>query len=417
MKRSCKNIDITNWRTDLPWVLECILRHKKRHDFRALLCGVGGMKRDDYYAAIREQRKEAFAEPAEKIAQEAARRIVSRKLDLKSVQIREKVDKSSGKVRLIGKESAMQQILDYIAKESANEIWERRIVPQQASSVKGRGQIYGAKMIQKWILEDKRAARWAHTHLRKYSRKCKYYVKLDIRKCYQSMRADVFMEKFRRDCGNKDILWLWEELLMSHKVDGYEGMMIGALPSQWGCQYIMSFIYRFAMDLCKERRGKRAKLVSHALFYMDDMFFAGTSRRDLKMAVNRIIKYAREEFGLTIKPDWQIQELEKTPVDMMGYVIHADGSISIRPRIFLRARRMALRSNRRRRRQNLKQAQRTCSYKGYFTNSNCRKIWRKLELKKVFKASAKTVSRYERRKRNESNLQQQARGAPVHAIA
>lgn len=417
MKRSCKDIDITDWRTDYPWVLECILRHKKRHDFRTLLCGIGGMKKSEYYAALENKDKKAFMEPAEKVAQEAARRIAERKLGLKPVEIRERVDRSSGKTRLIGKESALQQVFDYIAKESADEIWKRRIVPQQASSVKERGQVYGAKMIQGWVLNDNRAARWAKEHGRKYSKKCKYFVKLDIKKCYQSMRVEAFMEKFHRDCGNKTILWLWEELLKSHRVNGYEGFMIGALPSQWGCQYIMSFIYRYVMDLNKERRGKRVKLVTHSLFYMDDILLTGSSRKDLKMAVRRIVKYAQDEFGLTIKPDWQIQEHEKTPIDMMGYVIHADGSITIRPRIFLRARRMALRSIRKNGKLNLNQAQRTCSYKGYFQNSNSRKISKKLRLDDVFREAARIVSINERRKHYESNIQHGAGSGAVHAAA
>lgn len=417
MKRSCKEIDITDWQTDYPWVLACILKHRKRHDFRMLLCKIGGMQKRDYYTALQEADKSAFEEPARNIAKEAARRIAKRRLDLKPVQIREKVDRSSGKVRLIGKESAMQQVLDYIAKEAADEIWKRRIVPQQASSVAGRGQIYGAKMIQSWILADSRAARWAKMNGQKYSRKCKYFVKLDVKKCYQSMRVEMFMEQFRRDCGNETLLWLWETLLKSHRADGYEGFMIGALPSQWGCQYIMSFIYRFAMGLHKERRGKRIRLVSHSLFYMDDILLTGSSRKDLKLAVNRITKYARERFGLTIKPDWHIQKLEDTPIDMMGYVIHADGNITIRPRVFLRARRMALKSNRRQGKMCVRQAQRICSYKGYFKNSNSRKICKKLKLGAVFRGAARIVSISERRRQYDGNLQHGAGKNTVHAVA
>lgn len=418
MKRSCKNIDITDWRTDYPWVLDCIQRHYKRHDFRDLVCSVGGMSRNEYYAAKEAHDKKAFEKPAENVAREAAKRIRDRSLRLRPVTIRERVDKSSGKVRLIGNESAMQQIFDYIANGSAGEVWNRRLVPQQASSVKGRGQKYGMKMLQRWVLEDVRAEKWARSHGKRYYRKCRCYVKLDSTKCYQSLRMEVFLNKFRRDCGNEAIIWLWQQLLASHRVGEYEGFMIGALPSQWGCQYIMSFIYRYAMDLHKERRGKSVKLVTKSLFYMDDVFLAGSSRRDLKIAVGKVIKYAREEFGLEIKANWHIHDLEETPIDMMGYVVHADGSVTIRPRVFLRARRMALRSNRNGGKLEYKQAQRTSSYKGFFGNSNSRRITKNLNMNLVFRNAAKTVSDYERRQRkNESVFYQQTGCAAVYAPA
>jgi hypothetical protein len=109
MKRSCKEIDITDWQTDYPWVLACILKHRKRHDFRMLLCKIGGMQKRDYYTALQEADKSAFEEPARNIAKEAARRIAKRRLDLKPVQIREK----GGPV--VGKSKADRKRICYAA--------------------------------------------------------------------------------------------------------------------------------------------------------------------------------------------------------------------------------------------------------------------------------------------------------------
>lgn len=302
----------------------------------------------------------------------------------------------------------MQQVLDYIAKHSCEEIWRRRIVPQQVSSIKGKGQTFGVNMIQKWIEDDNAANKWAKKHGQKYSRKCKYYVKLDVTKCFPSMRLEVFLKFFSKDCGNRAIIWLWEQLLRSHKVQGYEGFMIGALPSESAAQYLMSFLFRYAMDLHKERRGKQVKLISHALYFMDDQMYFGSSKKDLKTAVKLIVKYAKDEFGITIKPNWQICCIDDTPLDTMGFVIHADATITVRPRIFIRARRMALRFLRTRR-MTIEQARRLCSYKGYFypdpkkakkrhiyLNLRTRKIERRLQLKRVFRIAAKVVSDYER---------------------
>lgn len=399
MKQSCKNIDITDTETVYPWVYDCIMRHKRRHDFRDMLCKIGGISRREYYDALHTHDHSAFVQPAYKIAGNAAQRIAARQLNLRPIRIQQRVDKSSGKIRDIGNEEAMQQVLDYIAVGAASDIWRRRIVYHQVSSIPGRGQVHGTKIIRKWIRQDNRAAHWAHVHNAKYSRKCKYFVKLDVKKCYPSMRADMFMQHFRRDCGNDDLMWLWETLLMSHRVDGYNGFMIGALPSQWACQYLLSFVYRYAMDLHKTRRGKQKQLVTHMLLYMDDMLLCSSSRRDLKSATRKIIQYTFTNLGLTIKSNWHIQSIDDAPIDMMGYVDRSSGKVTIRSRIFLRARRMALRYLRRRR-LTIQQARRIASYKGYFDHSNSRGIIKKLRLHDLFRAAAREISKYDRRRNN-----------------
>lgn len=161
MKRSCKQVDIENWQVIFPWVYDCISRHKRKKDFRRLLINTGQMTLKEYRKALKEKDQTPFERASKYIAQEAAKRIANRNLKLSPVVIRDMVDKSSGKQRQIGKESAMQQVLDYIAKHSCEEIWRRRIVPQQVSSIKGKGQTFGVNMIQKWIEDDNAANKWA----------------------------------------------------------------------------------------------------------------------------------------------------------------------------------------------------------------------------------------------------------------
>lgn len=408
MKRDCKHTDIEDWQVILPWVSDCVMRHRKKRYFRNLLCEIGEMTREEYREAIRTQNYSAFDGATEKIAREATKRIRERRLKLAPVRIRDMVDKSSGKTRQIGKESAMQQVFDYIAKNSCNEIWRRRIIPQQVSSIKGKGQVFGVNMIQGWVEKDNAAMRWAIRHGQRYSRKCKYFVKLDVTKCFPSMRLETFMKFFERDCGNRTILWLWEELLKSHRAQGYEGFMIGALPSESAAQYLMSFLYRYATGLRRERSGKQIKLISHALYFMDDQIYFGSNRKDLKIAVRQIIKFAKDELGINIKPNWQICCIDDTPLDTMGFLIHADAVITVRPRVFIRARRTILRYLRTGR-MTIEQARRLCSYKGYFMpnpqktkkrriylNLRTGKIKRRLQFQRVFGHAAKVVSNYER---------------------
>ncbi len=173
------------------------------------------------------------------------------------------------------------------------------------------------------------------------------------------------MELFRRDCGNTDILWLWETLLASHRVDGNKGLLIGALVSERACQYLMSFAWRYVTGLHKARRGKPVPLVTCCVTHMDDIILTGFNRRDVLRAARMLIRYIGDTLCLEVKEGWHIHRWEDTPLDTMGYVIHDSGRMTVRPRIFLRARRATRRAARGPVSPGL--AGRVMAYKGYFT--------------------------------------------------
>lgn len=411
MHRLCRDIDITDVDTVLPWVEDCVKRHWKRHDFRDLLAA-NSFSRSKYYDLRRMTEAKGLGIPAEcrgmfyekyngliadrhaavkKIAETACGYILVRRPELRHVYIKERVDKTTGKVRLIGNESAMQQVLDYIAVYAAMPIFERRIVPQQASSIKGRGQVYGMRMIKKWVTKDSHAAKYAKRHGLRYIRKCRYFVKTDVKKCFNTARVEVFMRLFERDCKNADLLWLWQYLLSSHHVNGCEGFMIGALPSQWAVQYMMSFAYRHVTELHTIRRGKRIQLVNHMVIFMDDMAMFSSSRKHLKKAVLTLRDFLLDSLSFTLKDSWHIREIAREGIDMMGFVIHQSGKVSIRARDFIRARRMALKrlsgkSFTRR------QAARIASYKGYFKHTDSRLASQKYCLKEVLRYASRVMS-------------------------
>ena len=149
------------------------------------------------------------------------------------------------------------------------------------------------------------------------------------------------MKWLRRDMGKNELmLWYVDSLLSMHG----DGLIIGSLLSQFLCNYFMSYAYRYVMGLHKERRGKTVQLCSCALFYMDDILLCSTDRRNLLMAVRKLIRFMKANFGLDIKPNWHIRKHTDCGIDMMGYVVTAKGKIKIRPRVFIRARRAFMRS-------------------------------------------------------------------------
>ena len=380
MKKCCKNTDIKDVNIVKPFIRECIYRHKNKKKFRKLFRTLGTNDLDRV---------------VDELAIMTTTAIQDRSVLVFSPTYCTKLDSTCLKERLIGSETAYQQAFDYIAVRSCEEVWKRRIVLQQCSTVKGRGQIYGVKMIRSYIVNDNKAFEYAKSHKLHYSRKCKYFVKLDVRHCYQSINHSILMGLLRHDIKNDDILYLWETLLKSYKtVDGCNGLLIGAFPSQWAAQFILSFLYRYAMD---------NKSVSHMVMFMDDMLLFSGNRRKLKCAVDSLIKYADDVLGLTIKPNWHIKKLTDCGVDMMGYVVHSDGKITIRARNFIHARRLVLRYQRTGR-ISYKQAKRLVSYKGFFKYSNCREFSQRMNLPTVFRNAQSIIGRIERKKLNESLL-------------
>lgn len=397
MKRSAKNIHITNPEVIFPYVAECVFRHYKRYSFKGLILKIGKMPEEEYKICVANSDKEALVPYIKNICIEAAQRIKARDLRLPPCHIRERKDHTTGKIRQIGEECAFQQCFDYIAVRSCSEIWKRRLALQQVSSIKGRGQIMGVKMIRQWAIKDKTAAAYARAHNQRYSRKMKFFGKLDVKKCYPSCRLIVFITLFKRDCGNKDILWLWEDLLKRHLVDGNEGFMIGALVSQWAAQYLLSFTWHYAMELGYIRRGKRVRSISHGLLFMDDMVYTGANRQKLRKALEDISAFTLAKVGLNIKPLWHIHCFADVGIDMMGFVVHQNGKITIRGRDYIRVRRCLIRYNARKR-YTLKQARRACSFKGFVKHSDSRKIQETYSTAKAFKAAAGVVSRYDKKR-------------------
>ena len=407
MKRSAKNINITDWKTVLPWVQDCIYRHYKRNDFHRMLVD-HGLSEVEYQSVLNDKKnhdKTPFLPAIESIAKYACECIKKRELNMPPIKYRKKIEMCGGvpKERLIGNESAIQQVYDYIAVYSSMDVFKRFIVLQQMSSLPDRGQEKGMRMIRSWIRGDIKGKKYSDQHGYHYTKRNEFFVKRDVKQCYPSSDMEIFLGLFGRYCGNDTILWLWRELLTSHHVDGYTGMMIGALTSSWAVQFMMSFVWRYAMSLQYTRRGKKVRLISNSLYFMDDQLYTASSRSKLAKAMALLDRFAWEKLHYSLKSNWQIHCIEDTPIDMMGYVIHANGKVTIRGKNYVHIRRNFLRyqiSGH----YTLKQARRACSFNGKVKHVNNRAIVAMYGVAKAVRVAASVVSEHDRRKAGTLNV-------------
>lgn len=409
MKTYCKAIDPECAETVLPFVQDCFRTKWNRGDYQGLI----GEYSTRTLAEIREQaarkgedRNQLFAEELRGIAQDVTARIKARDLRLEPVRYEMRRDGMSGKYREIGLESPMHQICDHVASGLLKELLDAKLGYYQCASIKGKGQVFGKNAIQRFIERENHAEAQSKARGIPYSNQAKYFVKADVEKCYSSMTPDMVMRWLKRDIGkNKTLLWFVGELLQMHK----HGLIIGSILSKDLCNYILSYAYREMLGYHKERRGKQMQFVAFALFYMDDMLAFGPDRRNVKMAANKVDAYLRANFGLHLKKERHVKELAKEPVDMMGYVIHADGHVTIRARIFLKARRTFKRAGER---MSLKRAQRVISYKGYFRNSNSAQVAQRIGAERIAYKAGKIVSAESVRRNRQCSISHTGKSGP-----
>lgn len=370
--------------------------HRKwgRKNYQRALSQYSGLPLCRVRAAVRNGDKDIFDPALYAIADEFLAELDARRFEFPPVIYRDRVDGLSGKTRAIGIMSVKQQCFEHIVVGALTELFDAKIEANQYASIKGRGQVAGMKKIRKWIRSDLWSSKCAARHGGHYSRKATKYVKLDVEKCFPSISRETVMYWLSRDIRkNRLLLWAVDEILTAHEAGG-RGLIIGSLLSQFLCNYLMSYAYREVMSYAKVRRGQRVRYVFHAIFFMDDILLIGSDRRDMKRAVRGLTAFMGTNLGLTVKPKWHIKDIEAEPIDMMGFVIHADGSVTIRDRIFLRVRRSFQRA--RRRTLTNRSARRIVSYYGYIKHTNSRCLRSSLGVNRTQKMARRTIRRTDR---------------------
>ena len=360
MKKLCKNVDITDRGLISRAVHDC-LRHKyKRNDVTKYLSQISGLSQSQIQCIYYRYGKEAMQPFAEIVITDLQEEIKNDSISFPAIWYREKIDDSSGKIRRIGIQNIKQQLYDYIAVEGMRPLL-KRIGEYQYASIPGRGTTKGKQVISRWIKD----------------RNMRYFVKLDVKKCFESIDHDLLMTFLEKHIKNEKLIWLIRML-----IDSFEkGLSIGSYLSQYLCNLYMSVLYHYIMEnLHKTRRGKRTNLIHHCLIYMDDILLIGSRKRNMEMAVKKIMQKA-DKMGLTIKDNWQVRSIDEVPIDMMGFKIYRTHT-EIRGRIFLRVRR----SFRRARKQiTFRIAKKCISYYGYLKHTNSKRFQRKWKVRKTIK--------------------------------
>ena len=299
--------------------------------------------------------------------------IINKKIHLDAIRYSKRIDGISKKTREIGISSMKQQLYDYIVVNACKEMFLAKIGHYQCASLEFKGQVFGKSAIETWI--------------RTNPRKCQYVWKADVKKFYPSVNHEIIKRLLARDIKNKTILYVMYYLIDTYK----EGLCIGSYLCQYLANYYLSYAYHYVTEnLYTERRGKRINLISHVLFYMDDIIMFSPNKKNLKIASKKLEKYLNKELGLELKPTHQLFPLDSRPIDAMGYQIYTYKTI-VRNRIYKKANRV-FKNVLKNKNMTLKQAYRVVSYNGYFRHSYSYKYIQKVKLDETLEKAKEVIS-------------------------
>ena len=280
------------------------------------------------------------------------------------VRYRHIKDGGTGKDRTLGLETVQFRLYEALTQQMAAPMFYAKLGTFQVASIKGRGQLYGKKAVIKWLSRDPDGT--------------KIQIKADVQKCYPSIPHEPLRNFLKRDLKKShDLLYLfltfidiYEEWPDPDSSDNTRGILIGSPVSKDLCNYYLSYAYHYASEqlrTTKTRRGKTVskRLISHIIFYMDDLILYGNNKKDISKAMKLLTKYMADVLLIKLKPCWRkfrsqyrdkYERQRGCILDFMGMRFHGGNVmykeyygrqvkyretwVTMRRRIFLKARRM-----------------------------------------------------------------------------
>lgn len=200
------------------------------------------------------------------------------------------------KTRCIQSAPFAQRVVHHAIINIAGPVLERRFIFDTYACRKGKGQHAALK----------RAADFAG--------KYPFYLKMDIRKFYNSIDHRIMLNLLARRIKDRQVLELFESLVESYTIERGKGLPIGNLTSQYfGNVYLDEF----------DHWMKETKRVRPYLRYMDDMLCFG-SLEEMNALRNESETWLREHLALSINHHGEINRCSKG-VPVVGFVIHPQG--------------------------------------------------------------------------------------------
>ncbi len=141
-----------------------------------------------------------------------------------------------------------------------------------------------------------------------------YYLKMDIRKYFDSIRHTILKHQLECRFKEKRILDIFCKIIDSYSVAHDAGLPIGNLTSQY---FANTYLDAFDHWIKEEYHQK------YYIRYMDDMLVFGEKKSLLELR-SKTSDFLSESLGLSLKHGGQINRTEKG-LGFLGYSLHPEG--------------------------------------------------------------------------------------------
>lgn len=169
-------------------------------------------------------------------------------------------------------------------------------------------------VFERWLIDDCFACRRGKgreaclARAQYYARKYTWFLRLDIRKYFDSINHRRLLALLKRRFKDVRLLALLERIVNSYRVTPHAGLPIGSLTSQ----HFANFYLGVADRMIKERLRAPGYVR-----YMDDMVIWGHDSRTLAVWRDELEAFLRESLELTVKPEPFINRT-KHGIDLLG---------------------------------------------------------------------------------------------------
>lgn len=130
-----------------------------------------------------------------------------------------------------------------------------------------------------------------------YSRKFKWYLKLDIKKYFDSIDHSVIMKMLQRKFKDKELLTLFSQLFATYHTQPNKGLPIGNLISQHLANFYLGLLDHWIKEDLRVQGYVR---------YMDDFIVFNAQKMILKNILEQIREFLKKELTLELKDNIQL---------------------------------------------------------------------------------------------------------------
>jgi len=175
-------------------------------------------------------------------------------------------------------------------------------------------------VLEKYAVYDSYACRKnkgnrkALSRAQKFARQFEWYLKLDIRKYFDSIDHAVMMQQLTCRFKDKDLLDLFQKLLDTYHTEPGKGMPIGNLISQHLANFYLGVLDHWIKEIRKCKGYLR---------YMDDFIIFAHDKIYLKTELEQIREYLLQKMALTLKENVQLNRC-KNGIPFLGFRVFPD---------------------------------------------------------------------------------------------